>query len=531
MKQAIISTILLKDVRCKLNRCKGGCLRCMDDSDNCLECPVDKYTLQEQVITHTTRGIDLFAGILGLFFGVSLPTPKISVTEIKMMNKCLDKCPKVYGEKELPVIIHEDERKCLVKSDDGQVQRQILPTQTDDDDIPKYISKLKMTYDEAIKNIEKNTKNTNNPDQSQECHFNGILKKEIRGDLDSYYICRCSPGYMGDNCQISRTLYDDVQQKITNLLKKIKAKYTKLDNESRNSLLGILISLNKFKINRPNIELIIAIVQTFVGQDKHLENKKKYYLLYDSLLLNLFDLREDLRKRPQAESLYIIDVNDEMSLIYIDVDHVLIMLEKSLEDLNFANSFLDKNSKHYIGLQTYSYILAEYRYSNYNKNDGFLIANPNIDTSFNNVNNNYMYLSLKSDDKNALSGSNLQIMNIASPLFIEKIKMNRKDMSTKPTLVSNIVYLRNIDPKKPHMKIRMSELGVDVVRIKFSMNFIPFVELEMHHLYCMGYSVTPGILNVRGNCISYDDDAEEATCEYELTGEFENYYFGLEVNS
>lgn len=525
----IISINKQVNVRSKFIRCKGDCLRCDDESEQCLECPINRFTLQQQVLVHSTKSQDLFAGILGLFFGIALPQPKIDVTEIKLMNKCLKKCPKVYGEAKTPVIIHEAERKCIVKESDNHSIPQSLPAINDDNDINKYIAKLKMTYDEAIKTTEKNSMAAERPGESKECHFNGLIRREIKGDLDSYYICRCDEGYMGDNCQIPKTLYNDIQSKIAKILTTIKTKFAKLDNKNRNMLLDILISINKFKVNRPTIEQLIAIIQTFVKADKQLENKKKLYLLYDSLLLNLFDLHEDVRKRPAEESLYIKDLDDEIDAIYNDINHILIMLEDSLEDLEFANSFLDKNSRHYIGLETYSYILAEYRYSNYNKNEGFLIANPNIDTSFNNVNNNFIYLTFKDDNVDEASRYNLQILNIASPLFIHKIKLNRKVNSTKQTLVSNIVYLKNIDPKSPHVKIRMVEIGVKMLTVKFSLNFVP-IDLQKQHLSCVGYSVSPGMLNLDGECISFDDDAEEAVCEFELTGEVENYYFGLEAN-
>jgi len=516
-------------VKSKFIRCINGCLKC-DKADECIECPIDKFTLQKQVVVNSSKGENIFSGILGLFFGFALPFPKISVTEIRIINECLDKCPEKYGDEELPVIIHEAERKCIVKASDHSSSNTSLPALTDDNDIPKYIAKLKMTYDEAIKSVEKNSSNAQRPGLSKECHYNGIIKKEIRGDLDSYYICRCEPGYMGDNCQISKKLYDDIQVKITKILSNVQSKYTKLDKKSRDSLLDILVSLNKFKVSRPTLEQIISMVQTYVHKDKQLENKKKLYLLYDSLLLNLFDLREDLRKRPAEESLYIKDIDDEMNAIYDDINHVLLMLEDSLEDLNFANSFLDRNSKHYIGLETYSYILSEYRYSNYEPNQGFMVANPNIDTSFNNVNNNFIYFTFKDESQMKTSKYNIQALNIAAPLFTQKMKLNRRDTTTKQTLISNIVFIRNIDPDKPHLKLKMNDLGIFYIRIKMSMNFIPFVDLQKHHLNCIGYSVTPGVLNLEGECVSFDDDAEEADCVFAYTGEIEGYYFGLEVN-
>lgn len=518
-------------MKSKLKRCKEGCLKCDEISDQCLECAIDKYTLQKEVVVHNNHGMNLFSGILEIFFGFNIPNPKIDVTEIRMKTECLDKCPNTYGKDKTPVIIHEAERKCIVKMSENETVPHTLPPVSEDSDIHKYISKLKITYDEAIKSTEKKSLASKQSGQSRECHYNGILKKEIRGDLDSYYICRCTPEYMGDNCQIPITLYNDIQEKISKILTKIKTKFIKMDKRSRDKFLDYLISLNKFKLNRSTLEQIIAIVQTFIQMDKKLENKKKLYLLYDSLLLNLFDLREDARKRPLEELMYIKDIDDEINALFIDINHVLVMLENSLEDINFSGSFLDKNSNRYIGLETYSYILVEYQYRDYDNKDGFMISNPNIDTSFNNVNNNYVYFSFNNNSIMDASEYNLQMLNIASPLFTENIKLNRKDKSTKATLISNVLYLRNIDLKNTHLKIRMSDIGVNELKIEFALNFIPFVDFQKENLSCVGYSITPGILNLEGECDSYDDDAETAVCIFKFTGEIEGYYFGLEASS
>jgi len=48
--------------------------------------------------------------ILGLFLGVMPLGPKVKVSEIKLVTKCLKECPKTYKGKD--VLINYAERKC-----------------------------------------------------------------------------------------------------------------------------------------------------------------------------------------------------------------------------------------------------------------------------------------------------------------------------------------------------------------------------------------------------------------------------------
>ena len=45
---------------------------------------------------------------------------------------------------------------------------------------------------------------------SEECFFNGKLKKWIFGDINSFYYCICDNGFRGDNCEIDDNTYNNI---------------------------------------------------------------------------------------------------------------------------------------------------------------------------------------------------------------------------------------------------------------------------------------------------------------------------------
>ncbi len=77
---------------------------------------------------------------------------------------------------------------------------------------------------------------------------------------------------------------------------------------------------------------------------------------------------------------------------------------------------------------------------------------------------------------------NIQILNFSAPLFQMEMKTRNK------VLLSNLIYLRNIDPIKTHTKIDNNKTGVHKVKIWFPMLFIPAFKNIEKHLICMAFS-------------------------------------------
>ena len=503
-------------------RCAENCLKCADNADNCLSCPVTYYTLQDQVVTKEKSEDSAISSILGMFLGMKFNMPEMNILQIKSVNKCLKKCPKTYKDKE--VVVNDAERKCTLKVTDSPLESLMLPAIKETPDLLTNIMSLKNQYDEEIRNLELKTESSPNESRSKECNYNGLLKKEIRGNYESYYICRCDKEYLGDNCQITSTLYESTQNKLVDIINEVEKRFMNNDKHSEKIFLKAFIAINKFKIGRGLIEKMADLVRKFLEKDKDLDNKKKLYILYDNLLLNLFDLSEDLKKLPYHSYNLDWDVEKERNLVFQDIHMLLDMIESSLEDIDFNNSFLADEVNQYIAMDTFSYIINEFRYNSYDANTGIMVSNPNIDTSFNNITSNIIKFKFDDNYKAETSKFNVQIVNFATPLFDDRMKAESN------VLVSNVLYLKNIDPESPHIVVTNREAGVESMSVVFSMNFIPAYANVLKNVFCKAFNFANSSLDRLGKATEFNDDEQTITCEFELDFEFKNYYFGVAID-
>ncbi len=398
-----------------------------------------------------------------------------------------------------------------------------MPQVTTSQNIIQDIKGLKVKYDSQIEKVINTKEIRKTTAKSAECNFNGILKKEIKGNYQSYYLCRCDIEYLGDNCQIPKELYNMVQSKILDMLEKIKKEFAHLNRHNREKFLTAMVMLNKFKISKPVLESMINVLRKYVSNDKHLDNRKKLYLFYDAVLLNLFDALEDLKKMPFESFNSSFDLQNERNELNELINKVIQMLEASLEDHTYLNSFLEKNSSHYQSLDTYSFVMTEYKLADYDKSVGMAIQNPNIDTSFNVIESNKLFIDFDANNKIKDSTNNIQILTIAAPLLEEKFKR------TSDVALSNALYLKYIDPKSPHTKLLNKDIKVTVIKIDFALIFIPAFEDILNHVNCVAYNSVPGKSNVKGTAIRMDEEKMLVTCEFQANFEFENFYFAISM--
>ncbi len=79
--------------------CPGNCLNCSDNGKNCHSCPINFYTLEEEIITHKkSSGENLvLPNLLSMIFGgLMMKNPQFNITEVKMISKCYEKCPEKF---------------------------------------------------------------------------------------------------------------------------------------------------------------------------------------------------------------------------------------------------------------------------------------------------------------------------------------------------------------------------------------------------------------------------------------------------
>lgn len=496
--------------------CPKNCLKC-SGSGHCKSCPIDHFILLEEKISHS-KSPNILSSILGMFLGaVAAKLPPVEMTQVEIHTKCVEKCPEeIDGQK---VTVNLAERKCIVKSKDDQAPLPpvSLPFLSETDSIYHNIMQLKFHYEEQIGHIKKvglAKKPENGVQVSSECFNNGLIRKVFRGNLSSYFICRCQAGFMGDNCQITRELHNETQKKLIELLDKVKKKLPSMSKHDYKETLGSLILFNKFKIDASVITKILEILGFLLDRNNGLDNKKKLYVLYDSLILSVFDMLEDLRKARPRDQLGNSDIQKQEIELQKKIEQLVVLIETSLEDMDYSKSFLAKQKEEYIGLDTFSFIISEYPLNSTN----FQLSNPNIDTSFNTEESTEIDLLTKGDHPN--SKYNIQLIVFSVTLFNFEFK--------KYQLLTNPLYFKFLDPSNSHLHVKNSDALIRGVKINFPLLFLPGYENLEKHLFCKSFKTgTYDNSTTNGTVVKFDEDTGVVTCEYTGISSFSNMYFGV----
>ena len=501
--------------------CKGNCLRCFDETEDCHACPVNFFTLQQQIVTQKKGSDNIFSNLLSIFVGFGpMSLGPVKVTEMRIVTKCVKECPKTLKGND--VVVNWAERKCALKM--GDASTVVLPEPKMHEDILHTISKLKVKYDEEVKEIKTHSLEKKTEKMSAECFYNGILRREVKGDTNSYYICRCQLGFMGDNCQITSNLYDSTQHKLFEFLDEIQKEFIDHNHHHKQKFLKAMIQLNKFRMGRQVVSKLIEIIQIFLQKDKELDNKKQLYILYDAVLLNLFDLLEEIKKTPIQEFNASTELQTEKEELFGLIHHLIEMLETSLEDHVYLNSFLQSNNSEYFSLDTYSFMISEYKMQNYERGAGFVVRNSNIDTSYNVVESNKVQFEFEGDFDPKNLKNNVQIMTISAPLFEDKLKaLNYK-------AVSNLLYVKFINPLKPHEVVYNKDNRIRKILIDVALNYLPVFDDIEKDVSCLALFFGKSKSSINGKALKFNENTKSVLCEFNAYFEFRNYYFGVMVS-
>ena len=511
-------TFNLKNNKCE--PCKGGCLRCSSEG-RCYECPVDHFVMLHETIKNNNKR-NILSKLLSTFLGsVSVNLPSTPITMIEYNSECLKECPKELDSK--PVIINYAERKCVVKTTEKTQQMPLMRGfgLQESGSLYNEIDKIKVHYVNEINKIKKASlakKVTTEDHVSSECFNNGLIKKIYRGNLASYYICRCLPGYLGDNCQLTQELHIIVQKNLLQMLDNIQHQMPTLNKHRYKEVLNTLISFNKFKIDEVVVTKIIEVLGFLIDRNHSLENKKLLYVLYDSLFLSVFDSMEDIKKKGQSELLVNFDAEEKSLLLQEKIKNIILLMEISLEDMDYAHSFLSKHKKEYVGLDTYSFIISEYTL----RQNKFRISNPNIDSSFSNEEITNIELVSSNEDGKLNSKFNLQFIHFS----IELLGFNFTDLNFE--LISNVLYFKFIDSLNPHIQVVNKNVYLKSIKMNVPLLTIPGYTDIKKHVFCLSFKSSNYVLGqTKGIVQDFDEDTGFLSCLYENIGSFTNTYFGV----
>ena len=91
--------------------------------------------------------------------------------------------------------------------------------------------------------------------------------------------------------------------------------------------------------------------------------------------------------------------------------------------------------------------------------------------------------------------------------------------------VSNLMYVKLIDPKNTKSIIYNSQAGISSLKIKFQLLYLPANVRASKKLECRAFSFFTEKKNLYGKLIEFDEDNETAICEFDGSYNFSNYYF------
>ena len=502
----------------KCQKCTGDCLRC-SDKGHCYECPVDHFVMLQEKVKRK-KGQNILSNLLGMFLGsVGMNLPSMPVTTIEFKTDCLKECPKTVDGHE--VIVNYAQRRCVVKTTEQtqQVPAVSLPNLSQTGSFYLEVEKLKLHYLQEIKKIKESSLGKEDDPKtkvSEECFKNGLIRKIYRGNLSSYYICRCLPGYLGDNCQITQELHQAVQQKLLVLLDNIHQRLPAMPKQRYKEVLNTLIEFNKFKIDETVVSKVMEALAFFLDRNHSIENQKRLYVLYDSMILSIFDLLEDIHKASNNQLMINFDAEQEELVLREKIKKLVLLVEASFEDIDYAHSFLAESSKEYVGLQTFSFIISEFRLTT----DSFQTANPNIDSSFNTEDVTNLKLVPTKPDGAPNNKFNIQLINFSVELFQPEFEDYE--------MLTNAVYIKFLDSLNPHIRVINQSLGISGLKLSIPLLTLPsFVDI-VNHIFCFGFrSGGYHLGKIRGTVEGFDEDTQYVTCIFEELDAFTNTYFGV----
>lgn len=510
---------LPKDARRDLIRCSEDCLTCSYTEDNCTECPLTHYLFVTKVDPEFDEAGDQAPPSVQDAFR-SMQTSFSNKTK----GRCVKTCPLKFGSKR--VITNESQKKCLITE---SLSKMLIPTPAVlyPRDFYNAVLKLKVKYDKSIIATREVITQNDNSSYHEACNNRGERKTIENGLYGQISFCRCSNEFEGVNCEIPLMIVETYQNYLDNLIAKFEVSHIKKDNKYRQKFFNSLILINKFKLNLPLIKKLHNLIKSISKHDKIMENRKKLYHILDQLLSNLMNLVHT--EKHKADSVINLDSDSitYLSELYEETAKVLETLEEAFEDINFNNSFLKFDMKHYLTLDTSTYYMAEYRYSDYLADRGFFILNPVLDEFMRRKDTaNMVYfdftLGYSKRDANESSAYYLQMLNMVTPLFENKLE------SANIKCLSNLMYLRNIDPDAPHKEISNTQVNITNVRMKLALYSIPIEDEISTAIECIAYNFTTNhtITGYVDSVIDGDDDGTIfAVCLYKEIVNFKSYYF------
>lgn len=356
---------------------------------------------------------------------------------------------------------------------------------------------------------------------NDECFFNGTLIREMTGHQDPYYFCKCKQGYLGDNCHITKSIFNESQKQLVKIIHRLDTEFVNHDKHQQRILLKGMHQITKFKLSLSVTVKLISLLKQTLKINKEMDNLEDLYQVYDSLFLALFDQLEEQKKQSDPNDKFDVDFVKHRQHIYDNIMDLIKELEYSFEDLQYAESFLSKSQDKFVSLNTFSFTMTEYQIKDLTPQSTFELKNPIIDTAQQITSSAFVHYTFVNGFKNQLSPYNTQLLVFSNVLF-ENTFADNSDIS-----VSNLIYIKNINPEKPHERVRNYDVQIQKIVIRFPLLFLPPPDQLMSQLQCKAYNFNAKSPNKYGSLIHLNQENEEALCEFNGDFDLNGYYFGV----
>ena len=328
-------------------------------------------------------------------------------------------------------------------------------------------------------------------------------------------MCRCDFEYLGENCELRRKLYNNIQKKVVAFLHEIVYRIAKAEKLTKSHLIEQLLLVSKFSLNRRIVKKILQIIQGVLAHHAEQFHRHKLFKLYDHMLLLCSDMLYDIKRETNKEAMADLNTQREIQKVHKLADNIIIQIEKTLEKHSLLNSFIEDDKTETHVMHTRSYSVNEFRLKGYDGNRGLRFANPSIDDSFNLHRQTRLFMHLIEGRKFDSSPYSIQVLNFSASFL--------SDLKDFP--ISNVVYMKYIHPMNYHKKVNHENVGTKYIEIAFALTSIPAHGDVLANVNCVAYNFGNPDSKLYGKPVEFDEDNALLKCQFYAYFSFKRYYF------